>query len=146
MRINLIYLDTKRGKSHIPLGIGYIASHLMHAGHEVEIMACETFHYDPGHVLREIYQSSATVFGITAMYPEIDLAADMVRKIRGIRQDATVILGGILPTTVPELSLQKTGADIAVKGEAEVTVVELMDYLEHDPQSLFKVPGIVYRG
>lgn len=146
MRITLIYLDTKRGKAHIPLGIGYLASHLMHAGHEVDIMACETFHYDPGHILRKIHGSSANVFGITAMYPEIDLAADMVRKIKGIRQDATVILGGILPTTVPELSLQKTGADIAVKGEAEITAAELMDCLEHDPQSLSEVPGIVYRG
>ncbi|MBN2406661.1 MAG: B12-binding domain-containing radical SAM protein [Elusimicrobia bacterium] len=145
MKIQLIYLDTKRGKSHMPLGLGYIASYLVKAGHEVDIMACETLHYDPGHIFKRIYESQAQVFGITAMYPEIDLAIEMVRNIRAIRGDAKVVLGGILATTQPEFALRKTGADIAVKGEAELTVTNLMDCIENDPGSISDVEGIVYR-
>ncbi|MDD2654588.1 MAG: radical SAM protein, partial [Candidatus Omnitrophica bacterium] len=56
-----------------------------------------------------------------------------------------VILGGILPTTVPEFALKKTNADIAVKGEAELTIVKLLNSLASNPADLSRVPGIVYR-
>lgn len=129
----------------MPLGLGYIAAHLINAGHDVKVMACETFHYDPGHIFKRIYESKADVFGITAMFPEIDQATNMVCNIRSIRKNTTIILGGILPTTVPEFALSKTGADICVKGEAELTIVKLIECLENDPSSLSKIPGIVYK-
>ncbi|MFH1683615.1 MAG: radical SAM protein, partial [Candidatus Margulisiibacteriota bacterium] len=38
----------------------------------------------------------------------------------------TIILGGGLPSSLPEFSLRKTGADIAICGEAEFTIPYLM--------------------
>jgi radical SAM superfamily enzyme YgiQ (UPF0313 family) len=145
VKIQLIYLDTGRGKSHTPLGLAYLASHIINAGHEVEIMPCETLHFDPGHIFKRIYESKANVFGITAMFPEIRLARDMVWNIKNIRKDATIILGGILATSVPEFALHKTDADIAVKGEAELTVVKLLNCLESNSTAISDVPGIVFK-
>lgn len=144
MLICLIYLDTRRNKSHLPLGLAYVASHIVAAGHEVEVIPCETMHFDPGHIFSRLYRTKADVFGITAMYPEIDLAADMVRVIRGVRKKSTIILGGILPTTLPEFSLRKTGADIAVKGEAELTIVNLLDRLQDGTTALDEVKGLAW--
>lgn len=145
MKVHLIYLDTRRGKSHMPTGLAYIAGYLAKAGHEIEVMACETFHYDSGHILKRIYESQADVFGITAMYPEINLAKEMTENIRVIKKNATVILGGFLPTSIPEFSLKTTGVDVCVKGEGEVTITKVVKCLESGKSSLGDIPGIVFK-
>lgn len=49
---------------------------------------------------------------------------------------AVIILGGPLVTSVPELIMNNTKADLAVLGEGELTTIELMDYLSANEYAL----------
>ncbi len=59
------------------------------------------------------------------------------------KDDIIVIAGGHLPTTKPELFLSSSNIDVVVRGEGEVTVVELVNNLHHG-KPLDDVLGISY--
>jgi radical SAM superfamily enzyme YgiQ (UPF0313 family) len=64
--------------------------------------------------------------------------ADSLRK-----KGALVIMGGAHPSFLPEESLEH--ADYVVRGEGDITLPELMDYLEKGSPSLSSIAGLSYR-
>jgi anaerobic magnesium-protoporphyrin IX monomethyl ester cyclase len=63
--------------------------------------------------------------------------------IRAVVPGATIILGGSLPSPIPEFALRQTKADICTIGEAEITIVDLMKSLAGEVE-LSDVKGISY--
>jgi radical SAM superfamily enzyme YgiQ (UPF0313 family) len=60
-------------------------------------------------------------------------------KAKGI----PVIMGGAHPTFIPEEALQY--ADFVVRGEGDLTLPELISYLDSGTPSIEKIPGLSYR-
>ncbi len=57
------------------------------------------------------------------MFKEVERLCNI---IRAVVPDATIMLGGSLPSPISEFTLWKTGADIVTIGETEITIVSLM--------------------
>jgi radical SAM superfamily enzyme YgiQ (UPF0313 family) len=119
------------------LGLGYLAAVLEADGHEV--------HLWDGAVEREslytlLDRQRFDVVGITSVTPLIHEAWEAAREAR--KQDAITILGGPHPTILPAESLERPEVDLVVRGEAEDTIIEIMQALKEDRGHLGAETGV----
>jgi radical SAM superfamily enzyme YgiQ (UPF0313 family) len=109
-----------------PLGLAYIASYLRARGHECHI-------HDGIAEPVELERLAATacrydVVGVTAVTAYVLRAIELVQAIKARPSCPAVVIGGPHVSVLPE-SLLAHGADIAVVGEGEETMGELVECL-----------------
>ncbi|MDD5679107.1 MAG: radical SAM protein [Kiritimatiellae bacterium] len=128
-----------------PLGLGYIASALRQAGHQVDGLNLN--HYadlEDTVISRELtaHHYDVVATGATSVfYASVKRIADTVRRNgAGVR----IIVGGGLISSEPELMMDDLKPDYEVLGEGESTAVELLACLEKGG-AVQDVAGIAYR-
>jgi anaerobic magnesium-protoporphyrin IX monomethyl ester cyclase len=103
-----------------PLGISYLASSLLQAGHQVELLDC-TF-MDKPEALAKATEAKAEVVGIYCM---VTMQEDCLWLARQLRPGTRLLMvGGPLPTCDPYAFVHDF--DVVVRGEGEATVLELL--------------------
>lgn len=108
-------------------GVSYIATVLYNAGFRVRIIDVR-FAQDPiAQVLDQI--SSIDVLGITTYEDGFLFLEDCITRVKERYPEMKIILGGSLVTSTPATVMNNTKADIAVLGEGELTILELMDLI-----------------
>ncbi len=121
-----------------PLGLGYIASSLRMAGHEVNVLDC-TF-LEKNAAYGRAVASGAEVVGIYSMATMRDEALRFARLLRS--RSELLVAGGPEPSSDPVPFLDDF--DLAVIGEGEETILEILKSLE-EGSDLESVRGIAYR-
>lgn len=136
-----------------PIGLLYLGTVLKKAGYQpIIIDTCVDDNY------LEIIAShlGSTLFaGFSVMTPQVPHALEIARQIRDLHPAVPLVWGGIHPTLYPDTVLHDC-CDVVVPGEADITIVELADYLrDNDPiaskrvsltgatRNLLSVPGLV---
>jgi len=146
MRVLLVNPESEvwSSRKHIPLGLGYLASSLRENGHEPYIfdMAVED---EP--LAAEIERAEEAgrpyhLVGITATTPLIEDAWKAARIAK--KYGLPTLLGGPHLMLLPLESMEKPEVDFVLQGEAEFTIVELVDALENG-KDLGRVPGLYWR-
>lgn len=66
------------------------------------------------------------------------------RAIRAVDRDLRIVWGGVHPTLCPDSTLKDDLCDIIVKGEGEITIVELADCLREEGD-LDQIPGVGFK-
>ncbi len=128
-----------------PLGIGYIASVLEEAGHEVTLVSLTTLPVPKLADIRELVRRFRPhVVGHTALSPSANSSRVLFEAIRSEDPNVLLVAGGAHPTALPEHTITWMGADIAVLREGEHTFLELVTALEKG-RDLKEVDGIVYK-
>jgi tRNA A37 methylthiotransferase MiaB len=85
-----------------------------------------------------------SVIGITSKSQNYTSATNVARIAKGIDRDIIVVLGGPHPTLMRGEILGNPDIDICVRGEGEITIVELLKAIEnHDRKDTIK--GISHR-
>ena len=112
-------------------GLLYIGSVLKDSGHEVSLLevpfaAGAKERFDT--VKAEIGIFRPEVIGITCMSMQAGIVKDLIANIREYAVGARILVGGVHPTLDSHEALS-WGADIAVRGEAEDTVLEIADQI-----------------
>ena len=147
MQVLLVVYDNGSYIPWFPQGLAYIAAILQKEGHQVEIYNQDVHHYPDEHLTSYLDQNSFDIIGISTIagYYQHKKLLDIAAAIgKSKNRPEHFIIGGHGPSPEPEYFLKKTGADIAVIGEGEETIVELLDALaEH--KSLQQIKGIAYR-
>lgn len=142
--INPLVESFERSEKPFPLGLGYIARVLYDEGYHIEVLDLNAQHLGREKTVSEIRKRSYDVCGISCMLTEYKQVQWLCSLIKKERPDSTLILGGGLPSVVPELVLNETTADIAVVGEGEETAKELMKALK-ESSNLSNIKGIWYK-
>ena len=127
-----------------PLGPLYIAAIVEQMGHEVIVIDCDA---EEKHMqrIRNVCESlHPDVVGFYAFTWNYRGAAQLAAFVRSICPKVKTIIGGPNATSFPEESLRSGEFDIAVMGEGEETVKELLDALK-DGRSLHGVAGIAFK-
>lgn len=109
-----------------PLGIMYLASVLRKNGHRVKIL---DFRIDPNGLkaLPEIVDTfRPEITGISCLTVESELMKQIAGMVKTRSPDTFLLAGGPHATSYPETVLKDGNVDIAVIGEAEKTVLDLM--------------------
>ena len=146
MRILLVIYDNDSYIHWFPQGLAYIAAVLLREGHEVEIYNQDIHHYQESHLLQYLNAEKFDVIGLSfiAGYYQYKKALKISEAINRSRNRPFYIIGGHGPTPEPEYFLHKTGADVIVMGEGEITIVELLDALKNKI-TFHEIKGIAFR-
>jgi len=127
------------------LGIAYLAASAREAGLSVRVIDARGERLTREEVVNRICEWSPRVVGFTAMTHEVNRAADLADGVRSRGCTATLVVGGAHATALPEQCLEDFAAfDVAVKGEAERTIVEVFHALD-DGGGLDGVQGLAWR-
>ena len=145
MRILLIAYDNNSFISVFPLGIAYVASMCRKAGHEVTIYNQDVHHWPESHLQDYIARESFDVVGVGACggYYQYRKILKISEAINMIVNRPFYMIGGHIVSPEPEYFLKKTNADLIIIGEGELTVLEVLNTLEHK-KPLSIVAGIAY--
>ncbi len=143
MEMMLISPNDYYRKKLFGLGPAYIATALQRCEIKVHTMSCEIWSFDDIEMAKVLVESKVKIFGIGGLYGMFQEVIRICNVIRAVIPGATIILGGGLPSPIPEFALRKTGADIATIGEAELTIPYVMAALAGE-RSLEDVKGIAY--
>ncbi len=91
---------------------------------------------------RRILAAEPDIVGITCNSGNMDTARVLTERLK--RHGLPVILGGSHPTVLPEQSINYTGADMVAVGEAEMTLVDVLDALSHGTP-VSEIPALALR-
>jgi radical SAM superfamily enzyme YgiQ (UPF0313 family) len=150
---------------YLPLGLLYIAAVLRENGFEVKVydpdldtgkpigkgvkyrVIQERLHSKKNRVWKEvekvIKKTSPVIIGINVSTPSYYSALRVAKISKEINDDAMVIVGGYHPTALPEETVKEPYFDIVVRGEGEITMLELVRAIEHGYE-LKNIKGITY--
>lgn len=126
-----------------PLGLAYIATAIHNAGFELEILDIDAHRYNDDEVesmIREKHYDVAAMGCIVTGYKEVKKLCSLIKKYKNV----PIIVGNSVASSVPELLLENTEADIAVIGEGDITDIEVLKALEKK-EDLSNIKGIYYK-
>lgn len=129
-----------------PLGLANLAAMTRKHGCQTAIIDAAALGLDYEQVVREIVKGGFQYVGITAVTISVAHAARLAGMLKRADRGITTIIGGPHLTAVPEETMTLyRDFDIGVIGEADYTIVELLQALERG-QDLSGVAGLILRG
>lgn len=125
-----------------PLGLACIAGSLLQKKHEVKIFDYNLYSGDQGSLklLEQIQNFDPDFVGITFVTPLIKEADRVAKIIKKNNEKIIVIGGGPHCSSFPESALEETSLDIAVIGEGDISITEIVGGVE-----LPDIKGIAYK-
>ncbi|MFH1190105.1 MAG: radical SAM protein [Candidatus Omnitrophota bacterium] len=138
---------SKFGCIEIQNGICWLAAVTRKHGYDTEIIDALPMKLDNESLAGMIAGKGARFVGISACTMDIHRTSDLAARLKKIKPDITVIVGGPHITAVPEETMRLfPSIDIGVIGEGEETIIELLDALSlRVRKALSEVAGVIYR-
>lgn len=141
----LVYAGYKRNfTKRMPLGLAYLAASLISAGHSVEIVDGALDDLEVAQIVDAVLVKKPHLVGITCTTPLFPQLVEVIAGIKTKQKDIYVVIGGPHVSSLPEVSLVKSGADCACIGDGEHILVELLESLRQNQEPV-NVNSIVYR-
>lgn len=127
-----------------PIGIGYIATAMKNAGFEFDLLDIDAHRYSDEEVDAFIRAKNYDVVAMGCIVTGYSKVKSLCARIRKIHKETCIIVGNSVATSIYEILLSKTEADVAVMGEGDITIVKLLEAIQKK-QSLATVLGIAYK-
>lgn len=136
---------SKVGSVEVPNGLCYLAAIARERGFKTELIDAHAMGIPNKKLTEIILNKDPKYVGISANTINIYSAADLAKRIKDVNPKIKIIVGGPHITAVPKETLKRfPEIDIAVIGEGEITLIDLLNVLENK-KNLKKVKGIAYR-
>lgn len=133
------------GSSLPSLGILLLAAVTRQHGYPTLLVDAAALNLGPEDLLVRVKAACPDVLGLSATTFSIFHAAAFAARVREILPDITIIIGGPHASAVPQETMQRFREfDVAVVGEGEETIIELLEALASGA-ALDAVAGIVLR-
>jgi magnesium-protoporphyrin IX monomethyl ester (oxidative) cyclase len=126
-----------------PLGIGYIASTLLEAGYDVELIDCPSEGYETmidmgkdryiyglaeDEIKRRIEAFRPDVVGISCLFSTLEKRMlGVARAAKAVDPDIIVVCGGPHPSAFYARIIQDPAVDFCINGEGELVLLELLE-------------------
>lgn len=127
-----------------PTGILFVAGMLKANGVDVAILDAELFNFTANDIKKEIRKEKPRIVGISGTTPEVLTIKKVAKAIKDVDKNIIVVLGGPHSTILPNEAIKDKNIDYLVRGEGEITMLELTQKLMLG-QSVKDVKGISYR-
>ncbi|MDD4860438.1 MAG: radical SAM protein, partial [Dehalococcoidales bacterium] len=126
-----------------PLGLALIAAVLEKAGYRVSVYDAAALRLTSDELITLV--KNADIAGFSAMTPTVSATLEIIRKLKMANPKLTTIMGGPHVSLLPEETLAICPEiEIAVRGEGEETIIELLHVIE-TAQPLDGIAGISFR-
>ncbi len=146
MRVILIDLPPVVPEVNIlSAGLGYLASSLKAASHQVKVL---DFFNNPKDIEKRLMQALSEkpdIIGLSVVTPTMNIAVKIATMVRKESCSSLIVAGGA-HVCVDGLNFIKDNKvfDVGVIGEGEYTIVELCDFLE-GKKKIEDIKGIIFR-
>jgi radical SAM superfamily enzyme YgiQ (UPF0313 family) len=127
----------------MPLGLGYIASVLEAAGHDVSIVDAYAKNLSFETIEQLIKSAHPDIIGISCLSDQRAIWFKLIKVIRDIDNTIKIVLGGPHPTLMLHQVMMHCRPDAVVIGEGEETMLELVKAWETQGD-INHVHGIAY--
>ncbi|MBW1705900.1 MAG: B12-binding domain-containing radical SAM protein [Deltaproteobacteria bacterium] len=133
-------------QAFMPLGLAYIAGSLLRHGHEITVWDVNAEKWSKDEVIKKIKETEGAfqLVGITALGGDYPYTKWITETFRQLHQGIKIILGGYLASALPEFVMDHLPVDFVAVGEAEDTIVELVDKITNKGD-LSNIRGIYLR-
>jgi len=142
--MNVLLVQPENERAMIHLGLGYLAKVLESRGDKVKILDIGIEGESEKKISNFIELFSPNVVGITVQTHNYSKALMIAGLVKRLNPKCPVILGGPHPSILTEDTLSEPTVDIVMRGEGDISIVELMDCLEHGC-SLDSIRGISFK-
>lgn len=145
MKVLLISYDNESLVQWFPQANAYLAATLLKHNHEVEIYSQDIHHYPDEHLTEYLNNNKFDMVGLSFIggYYEYKKALKISEAINNSTQRPFYVIGGFGPSPDPDYFLKKTGAEVVVMGEGEVTIIDLINHIV-EGRELEGVLGIAF--
>ncbi len=127
-----------------PLGLQYLSAVLKQAGYrDVKIVHMDVQKLEMEDIKKEIREYNPDVIGLSVIISEAVHMVTVADIAKRINPDSLVVVGGPYPSACPEQCLNNASIDIVVRGEGELTFLDIVKSREAG-YSYKGIDGIVY--
>jgi anaerobic magnesium-protoporphyrin IX monomethyl ester cyclase len=138
------HTDDKDISRVMPLGLVAVATVLKRGGHNPKIIDLRLSETPESDLKKAMFEFDPDAVGIGLMTVESECAFKLAKDIKAINHNVPIIFGGPHCAHEPEFILHDPNVDLMVIGEAELTIVELVEALR-DKKDLETIKGIAYK-
>lgn len=138
-RILLVY-PGKYGQFQplVPLPLLYLSSALVENGYHCQILDMRLERFEDCDLSNTLCVGISTMTGSMIKY-----GLEFAKFVRQNSPKTPIIWGGVHPSLVPEETVQSPYVDVVVRGEGEMTLLELVNAID-DNHSLSNIKGITF--
>jgi radical SAM superfamily enzyme YgiQ (UPF0313 family) len=144
MKVLLISLKAQNNIYFFNLGLAYVVAALRQADIYPELALMDAEQMDLEDIKEKLSKSRYDFISFGFLFDNLPRVLKLMAVINDTAPESKVIIGGPGPSACPEYMLRKTGADVAVDGEAELIFPHLLTHYPSDLKS-FTTKGIHYR-
>ena len=134
--------DSKRKR--FPVGLAYIMTSVQRAGFEFDLIDMDIDNLSMTDFENIISTRHYDVFAFGCIVTGFRWVKELASIIKRVNPDANIIAGNSVATSIPDILLNNTLVDIAVMGEGDITIVELLKAMKNK-KDLREVRGISYK-
>ncbi len=127
-----------------PIGLGYITTAMKNAGYDFDLLDIDAYRYSDDYIEQYIQNNHYDVVCMGCIVTGYKIIKTLCALVKKYQPQAITIVGNSVATSIPDILLKRTEADIAVMGEGDETIVELLSTLERG-NDLENVQGICYK-
>lgn len=123
-----------------PLGLLYLSAVLHERGHQVQILDRRIPGMTSEEVIARINECKPELVGFSTLTCETRDLNNLAAEVKKTSPQTMTVVGGPHASSQPEAALAEPGIDVAVIGEGELTIMELVSGKE-----LSTIAGLAYR-
>lgn len=127
-----------------PLGLGYLVSALLKDGHDVEVIDAAARRLNKYEVLKEVKKHKFDVLAVGGLITLFNYLKWITDEVRKVNPEVKIVSGGSSVSSIPKLFLRRTGIDVGLLYESEVTILDVMKSF-HNGTPLEDIPGIAFK-
>lgn len=126
-----------------PVGLGYVTTAIKNAGFEFDLIDIDAHRYAEDEIKTLISANSYDIVCIGCIVTGYSIIKKISSMIKKLHPNCTIIVGNSVATSIPEILLRNTNVDIAVIGEGDVTIIDLLKTIDSE-SPLEAVEGICF--
>ncbi|MEO5370879.1 MAG: B12-binding domain-containing radical SAM protein [Magnetococcus sp. DMHC-1] len=130
-----------------PYGLSVISSFLKHNNQNVILLDAHAHHISRKNIIKYIIQENPDVIGLPIYTSQVPQSVSFINEIKKTIPEILTVVGGPHPTAEHySLLTQNPSIDIAVVGEGEYTMLEILDSINKGrPYNFHDIKGITFR-
>lgn len=129
----------------LPLGLAYIAATLQKHDYRVRVVDFNVSGFNPARLRSMIETLDPAVLGISAHTETYLGGLEIARLAKEVKPSIRVVMGGPHASVMHEDVARQPEVDFVVRGEGELTMLELMDCLVRGTGEPGSIRGLVYK-
>ena len=115
-----------------PVGLGYIATAIKRGGFQFDLLDIDAHRYSNQEINDFITSKRYDVICLGCIVTGYKIVKSLSYLIKKHHPHSIIIAGNSVATSIPEILLNKTEVDIAVMGEGDETIIELLNAISED--------------